>query len=158
MPVIPDVARARLLLQSYGGWFGPPVIRMGSATGRVIDGRKRQKAFFECCLPGKPPTLVARNKREAGRLLLLAQHVRRAHDMLGDSIPYNADTAVLLRVPREVAAALVAHVNRSGRRRRPRPRRRAEVIDRLRNLYIDCIEHGHELKVADLRDVLGDWA
>ena len=158
MPQIPDVARARLLLQNWGGWIGPPVIRLGSDSGRIVDGRKRSRAFYELCLPGKPPTMVARNKREAARLLLLAQHVRRAHDLLGDSIPYNSDTAILLRVPAEVGAALVAHVKRTGRRKRPRPRRRQEVIDRLRALYQDCIEHGRELSVADLRDVLGDWA
>lgn len=159
MPQIPDVPRARLLLQSYGGWIGPPAIKLGSDTGKLIDGRKRVRAFNELCMPGSPPVLVARNKREAARLLLLAHHVRRAHDLLGDSIPYNVDTAILLRVPPEIAAMLVQHVNRhQGRRHRPRPRRRQEVIDKLRALYLDCLDGHRQLTLADLREVLGDWA
>jgi len=110
-------------------------------------------------MPGSPPELVAPNKREAGRLLLLAQHVRRAHDLLGETIPYDLNTAVLLRVPPEVGASLVAHVRRElTRKPRRAPRRRQEVIDRLRALYLECTQHGHQLTPADLREVLGDWA
>ena len=158
MPLLPDVPRARLLLESFGGWFGPPCIRFESKTGKLLDGRKRWTAFHELCFPGEPPLFIAVDKRSAGRLLLLAQHVDRAHAMLGDSIPYDSNTAAMLRVPPEVGASLVAHVRRSGGKRRAPPRRRAEVINRLRDLYVECSQHGRVVKTADLREVLGEWA
>jgi hypothetical protein len=147
-----------MLFESFGGWFGPPCIRLTNKSGRLLDGRKRWKAWGELCMPGEPPVLIAIDKRAGGRLLLLAHHVDRAYEMLGASIPYDANTAALLRVPPEVGAALVAHVKRTGRTRRAPPRRREEVIKRLRRLYLDCIEEGHPPTPADLRDVLGEWA
>jgi hypothetical protein len=158
MPFLPDVSHARLLLKDFGGWFGPPCIRLESASGKLLDGRKRWTAWQELAFPDEPPTLVAGNRRDAGRLLVLAQHFERAAQVLGDSIPYDRNTAALLRVPPELGAGLVAQARKLHRKPRRVPRRRAEVINRLRRLYLDTIEHGHELKPADLRDVLGDWA
>lgn len=155
VPFLPDAERARFLIQSFGGWFGPPAFKLGDV---VLDGRKRLIAWKQLAMPEKAPILVARTRREAGRLLVLAHHFDRAHELLQDSIPYNLDTATLLRVPPELAAGLVAHVRGTRKRRRPAPRRRQEVIDRLRCLYLDTIERGHELRAADLRDVLGEWA
>ena len=155
MASIPDVARAKLLLISYGGWFGPPVIRWGN---RLLDGRKRLTAWSDLSKPGDPPTIVATGQRSAARLVLLAGHADRAYEILGESIWYDSTTAALLQVPPEIGSALVAQHRQAQRKPRKRPRRRAEVVSRLRALYIECIERGHELTPGDLREVLDDWA
>lgn len=154
MPFIPTVSRACLLLRNFGGWFGGPVIKQG---GKVIDGRKRLEAWTLLSKPGQPPTVVVRTAREAARLVLLAGHADRAHAMLGESIGYDENTAALLHVPAEVGAALVGYHKRARRKRRPAPRRRSEVVNRLRALYFETAERGHEPTLDDLREALGDW-
>jgi len=78
--------------------------------------------------------------------------------MLGESIWYDQTTAALLNVPPEIGAALVAFHRKSRPKRRRAPRRRAAVVSRLRALYFECTERGHELTPDDLREVLDDWA
>ena len=155
MASIPDVQYAKFLLFSYGGWFGPPLVEW---QGTPIDGRKRLAGWTALSMLGKPPTTVATDLRSAARLVLLAGHADRAYSMLGASIPYDATTAALLRVPPEVGASLVAQHRRARRRPRKAPRRREQVVKRLRSLYLECSERGRELKLNDLREVLDDWA
>ena len=154
MPFLPSEERARLLLISYGGWFGGPVVRLDE---QVLDGRMRLAAWHALCFKGDPPTIRSHDQRDAARLLLLAGHVRRAHDLLGDSIFYTIDTAALLRVPPEVGAELVSFAKRR-HRKRPRQRRALDVVRRLKQLYLDCVQGCHELTPADLREILQDWS
>jgi len=155
MPFLPSVSHANLLLRNFGGWFGGPVIKQG---GKVVDGRKRLSAWQQLSMRGTPPTVIVRTAREAARLVLLAGHTERAYTMLGSTIVYSLDTAALLHVPPEVGAALVAHHHRTRKKRpRPRPRRRSDLVNRLRTLYFETAERGHEPSLQDLRDVLGDW-
>jgi len=154
MQYLPDERRARLLLEAFKGWFGTPVVKLG---GRVLDGRKRLAAWRSLSCHGDPPTISVRETRAAGRLLLLAGHVERCAELLGDSIPYDANTATLLRVPSELGALLVGHVRRRGRKPTPR-RHRQEVVDRVRELYLRAIEAGEPITPTDLRRALGTWA
>lgn len=122
----------------------------------MLDGSKRLAAWRFLGFAGEPPTIEPRDRRSCARLLLLAGHVERAHELLGDSIPYDLNTAALLRVPPEVAATLVGHVRRRGKHRPP-PRRRQEVIDRVRELYLRAVEAGEPITPDDLARALGSW-
>lgn len=154
MACLPDVARARLLVENYRAWFGGPVIRLG---GKVVDGNKRLAAWRALQMTGSVPTLVAKDARDAARLVLLAGHVERAAQMLGDSIPYDINTATTLRVPPEVGAALVAYQRKRNRPPARRSRKRADVVSKVQTLYLRSVE-GECVRPEDLLDALGDWA
>lgn len=154
MQVLTDEAAARVMFEAFGCWFGPPIVKL---SGRIIDGRKRLEAWHRLCCTGDPPCVNARTTKAAGRLLLLAGHVERSAELLGDSIPYDANTAVVLRVPPELAALLVGHVKRRGKK--PTPRRSSrDALRRVRELYLRAIEAGEPITPTDLRQALGTWA
>jgi len=145
----------------YRGWFGGPVVQY---RRRVVDGSKRLAAWYQLCMPGKPPNVESDNRREVVRLLCAAGHHRRAADLLGDSVAFPADLSILLRLPRELCAPLVAVM----RKRSPwdthkavekhrAPRRTKQVVDDLRRLYISALEDGITITPDHLAQVLGTW-
>lgn len=155
-----DAAHARALFSAFGGWFGPPTLWLAGSPPVLLDGRKRSEAWHSLGFTSEPPKLIAPNRIEAARVLVLAQHPERARDMLGDAVSYDASIAALLRLPLEQVGPLLALT----RRRAPRSastertaRRRAQVVEDLRRLLADA-EEGCTVGPDELRRTLGPFA
>jgi len=142
--------RAREVFRELGTWFGPPCIAHSlpvSDSKCLYDGRVRYDAFA-AVIGGKPPVIVARETRQAARLLALCGHPDRAAahvpDVWRDSVQSIAGYCGLSEA---LAIEVMAAIRAEDRIKRAQAANRLMASVRQRVGY----SHGHANMVREIR-------
>jgi hypothetical protein len=131
------------------GWFGPPKVMY---RGQVIDGRERAAVADELGLTTAAHTTMARNSRQAARLLIAAGHYDRAAQLgLFPFDPADSKTCLQWAGLDKPAKAIIP-------RRVHEPRIRAQAIDRLKATLERARARGEDtIPIYDVKEILSRW-
>ncbi|MGE5736841.1 MAG: hypothetical protein ACM34E_17235 [Acidobacteriota bacterium] len=131
------------------GWFGPPKVMY---RGQLIDGRERATIADEIGLSLTARTTVARNARQAARLLIASGHYERAASLgLFPFDPNDSKTCLQWAGLDKPAKAIIP-------KRVHEPRIRAQAIERLKSCISRANARGEDsIPIFDVQDILARW-
>jgi hypothetical protein len=131
------------------GWFGPPKVMY---RGQLIDGRERSAIADELGLSLTARTTVARNARQAARLLIASGHYARAAQLgLFPFDPNDSKTCLQWAGLDKPAKAIVP-------KRTHEPRVRAQAIDRMKATIARAKARGEDtIPIFDVQEILARW-
>lgn len=149
-----DSETARMLLEGYRTWFGPPPINW---ENRYIDGRVRFREAVALRIQ-IPPAVKAKTIGDAARLLCLSGHYDRARLLVPAELICAADVGAFCGCPSEVVAAMC----RKSRRHMKNVRgyntaRRREAIEGMGRLLRKAEEGMGFVTADEIRKVLAPW-
>lgn len=151
-----DSETARLLLQSWGTWFGAPPVEFG---GQLVDGRVRFREAVSLGMGAAvPKRLVVILRSDVAKYLCLAGHFDRAREYVPSMLIDARDVAAYCHCRIEVVAPMCRKIHLVVPRMRvhtPAARRRA--IERIA-IALRAAEQGDGFVSAEqLRKALEQW-